>query len=770
MTSPENQAGNMVPIGVRISRYIKYWPLFIISISICLGFAYFYVRSGVPIYTVYAKILITGENTGQNITQSADKSANDKKVDDEIQILKSRTIMEQVVKDLDLSTYYYTVDELKMTDLYTGSPVKLTMIKATQPIGGQYLDIIVKDKNTFILKQSHSLSTFNFNRPLRSDFGTWKLQPTSNLENYVGQTIRIMLYDYHGITDGYLSSFNAYLIADQSSIVELSIRETIPQRGADVINRAIKVYNLASIENKNKINQSTLNFLNDRLDSITSELNVVEKRVENYKSSRGITDLSSESSKFLENVKATDSKLNELDVQLLVLKNLERYINSPNNDGKVPATTGITDGPLVALVDHLQKLEADKDRLLANTPEKNPIFIPLNREIASTKSGIRENIRGVRSSLMATRNQFRKYNSGFESSIKKLPGQEREFITIKRQQSIKEELYMYLLQKREEAGVNNASKLLDSRIIDEAHFGAPAMHNSNFTYAMAFIFGLVFPAGLLFAKESLNNKITHVFEIEDAVYAPVLGELAMQKKPAVVSVLDGSRTMIAEQFRTLRTKLHRLNGKHECGKITLLTSGMPGEGKSLISRNLGAVMAAAGRKTIILDVDLRKPQLAQAFNLSNDTGLGNYLQGEASMNSIIQPSQVHPNLFIIGSGSEVVNPSELLESPATEILLEWLKLNYDEIIIDTPPIQLVTDALILTRFCDTNLYVVRQDFTIKSQLKFINELSEDENIKNLHIIFNGASSGGSYGYNNKYAYRYYTSEKEQSRFSLLKRN
>ena len=770
MTLQETQGGNMVPIGFRISRYVKYWPLFIASIAICLGCAYFYVRSGVPIYTVYAKILITGENTGQNITQGADKSANDKKVDDEIQILKSRTIMEQVVQDLRLSTYYYTVDELKMTDLYSSSPVKLTMIKATQPLGGQYLDIIVKDKNTFILKQSNSLSTFNFNHPLKSEFGTWKIEPTNNLENYVGQNIRIMLYDYHSITDNYLSSFNAYLIADQSSIVELSIRETVPQRGADVINRAIKVYNLASIQNKNKINQSTLNFLNDRLDSITSELNVVEKRVENYKSSRGITDLSSESSKFLENVKVTDSKLNELDVQILVLKNLERYINSPSNDDKVPATTGISDGPLLALVDRLQKLQSDKDRLLANTPERNPIFIPLNRELASTKSAIRENIRGVRNSLMATRNQFKKYNSGFESSIKRLPGQEREFITIKRQQSIKEELYMYLLQKREEAGVNNASKLLDSRVIDEAHFGAPEMHNSNFTYALAFIFGLVFPAGLLFAKESLNNKITHVFEIEDAVYAPVLGELAMQKAPPVVSVLDGNRTMIAEQFRTLRTKLHRLNGKHEGGKITLLTSGMPGEGKSLISRNLGAVMAAAGRKTIIVDVDLRKPQLAQAFNLPNDLGLGNYLQGQASMDSIIQRSQVHPNLFIIGSGSEVVNPSELLESPAIEILLEWLKINYDEIILDTPPIQLVTDALILTKFCDTNLYVVRQDFTLKSQFKFINELAEDENIKNLQVIFNAASSGGTYGYNNKYAYRYYTREKKQTRFSLLRKN
>jgi tyrosine-protein kinase Etk/Wzc len=769
MTIQENQLANTVPVGMRVARYLRFWPLFLISILICVGMGYFFVRSGVAVYTVHAKILITGENTGQDIKQEANKSINDKKVDDEIEILRSRTIMSQVVRDLELGTRYYSVDDLKTTDLYTSSPIKITVLKATQPIAGQYIDIVIKDKHTFILKQSHTMSTFGFGKQLKSDIGIWKVDPTENLESYVGQTIRITLDDPENITDQFLSTFNAYLTADQSSIVEISIKETIPQRGVDVINRAIKVYNLASIEYKNKINRSTLKFLNDRLDSITSELNVVERRVELYKSSRGITDLSSESTLFLDNVKSTDSKLNEMEVQLLVLKEIEKYINSPGNAGKVPATTGISDPALLSMVDQLLKLESEKDKLLANTPEKNPIFIPINREINTTKASIRENIKGIQRTLLATRNQLRKYNSGFESSIKKLPGQEREFITIKRQQSIKEELYMYLLQKREEAGVNNASKLLDSRIIDQAHYGAPETHNGNFTYALAFIFGLIFPAGVLFAKDALNNKVTNIFEIEDALSAPVLGELAYQKDQPVISIVDGSRSMFSEQFRTLRTKLYHLNGKSEGGKITLVTSGMPGEGKSMISRNLGAVMAVAGRKTVIVDMDLRKPQIAQAFGLPSEIGLGNYLCGQTSIEQIIQPSLVHPQLFIISSGSAVNNPSELLESSAIESLFDWLRLHFDEIILDTPPIQLVTDAMILSKFCDTNLYVVRQDYTLKSQFKFINELSEDENIKNFHVIFNGVSTGSGYAYNRKYAYKYYTQEKPKPRYSLLRR-
>jgi tyrosine-protein kinase Etk/Wzc len=763
-------SANSIPLTTKIMRYLRYWPAFLLSVSVSVGLAYFFVKAGVPVYTIYAKILINNENTGQDIKQESAQSGNTKKVDDEIEILKSRTIMEQVVKDLQLWTHYYSIENLKARDLYTSSPVKFTLVEANQGLAGQVIELVIKNRDTFMLKQAHSISTFPFGRNIKSAVGVWKLEPSKNLEKFLGQTIRISLDNPEGVTEGCLSTFNAYLTAGQSSIVEMSIKETVPERGADIINRTIKAYNLASTAYKNKINHSTLNFLNDRLDSITSELNVVEKRVEHYKSSRGITDLSSESSLYLDNVKANDSKLNDVDVQLLVLNEIQAYINSPNNEGKVPATTGITDQALLSMVDQLLKLEGQKDKLLASVPERNPIFIPLNRQINSTKNAIRENIKGIKRVYLATRTQLNKYNARFESSIKKLPGQEREFITIKRQQSIKEELYIYLLQKREEAGVTNASKLLDSRVIDEAHFGAPQVHNGNFAYALSLIFGMVFPAGLLFIKDSLNNKVSDLYEIEDGVAAPILGELTFQKSQPSIAILDGSRSMFAEQFRTIRTKLHHLNGKSGEGKITLLTSGMPGEGKSMISRNLGAVMAAAGRKTVIIDADLRKPQLAQAFNLPNEIGISNYLNGTSFIEDIIQPSMVHPQLFVVGTGSETSNPAELLERPALKDLLDWLRIYFDEIILDTPPIQLVTDALILAPFADTSLYVLRQDYTYKSQFKFINQLVREDKLKNLHLVFNGVSSGPGHGYANKYAYQYYSEDKPKRRISFMKGN
>jgi len=751
----------------KVKSYLRYWPFFLLSIGVCLYFGYTFVRSAIPLYTVYAKMLIVNESNGQNLKQINQQSENTKKVEDELEILRSRTIMDQVVSELKLWTSYHGVEELKKTDLYKNSPIIFSLLKPVAKLGGQNFIVTIKDEHSFELKQPNSVGTFRFNTPLKSSLGTWKLNITDHIKDYVGKTIIVEIEDPAYVTGWYLSTFDAHLLSEQSSVAQLSIKETVPERGAEVISNIIRAYNLATTAYKNKINQSTLSFLNDRLDSITAELNHVEQRVEKYKSSRGITDLSAESNLYLENVKGNDSRLNEVNLQLQVINEVQKYINSAGSDGNAPSINGISDSGLAALIDQLIKLEAEKDRLLATTPAINPIFVPLNRQIKTTKDLIRENIKGIKRSYVATRTQLQKYNNRFESSIKKLPGQEREFITIKRQQNIKEELYIYLLQKREEAGMENASKQLDSRLIDEAHFGAPETRNANFTYALAIAFGLAFPAGIIFAKDALNNKITSVKDVETMVGVPILGELSYQKTQPTILIAQGSRSMISEQFRTLRTKLSHINGRSGNGKVTLLTSGLPGEGKSMISRNLAAVMAAAGRKTVLIDGDLRKPQLANLLNVSNEIGLSDYLNGNAFKEQIVQVSNIHPQLFIITAGTDTNNPSELFEKPAMAELFDWLRLYFDEIIVDTPPIQLVTDALVLTTYADSNLYVLRQNYTYKSQIKFINQMAWDGTFRNLHIVFNCASTSGVYNYPHKYARHYYESEPRKFRLPFM---
>ena len=758
---------NAVNVMGIFRRYLTFWPYFLVSISICVLASYIFLNSEMPVYTVRAKILINDENIGPAVKMEGQQLLATKKVMDEIEIIKSRSIMEKVVKDLGLAISYYGVSDFKPIDIYSSTPVKLIITEKRNDQSSQFLEIVIRDKTSFSLRQANSETVHHFGETLKSSWGSWKLNATENISSYLGQTIQIYTEDANAITDSYLSSFNAIMQAEQSAIVQLSFQETVPERGEDVINGVIEAYNMASIDYKNKVNQSTLDFLNDRLNAITTELNNIEKRIENYKSSRGITNLSAESQVYLDNVKNNDSRLNEVNVQLEIINEIQKYINSPVSNGNAPAITGISDPGLVSLIDQLIRLETQRERLLSNTPEKNPLFIPINRQISITKNAIRENIKGIKRSLQATRNQLWGFNKNFENSIKKLPGQEREYINIKRQQSIKEELYIFLLQKREEAGMNNASKLLDSRIVDHAHFGLPETHNANFTYTLALVFGIAVPAGAIFARQLLNNKVNTASEIEASVQVPMIGELSYQKSmPAMLDSTD-ARTLMAEQFRTLRTRLSHVNGRNGYGKVTMLTSGIPGEGKSMICRNLGAVMAAAGRKTVILDADLRKPQLAGSLRLNDHLGLSDYLDGSAFKEQIVQPSNFHPNLFVISAGSNNENPSEKLEKPAMEDLIAWLRQYFDEILVDTPPVELVTDALILSKYSDSTLFILRQNYTHKSQLSSINKLTYSGSLNNLYVVFNGVTSGEGLAYSKKYGAQYYAGDHKRVKLSVL---
>lgn len=743
----------------KLFMYLYYWPYFLVSVCICLCGAYFYVRSSVPVYTVTAKLLIKSEKNDIAKGKNESSSANSETViENEIEILKSRSLMQQVVKNLQLWVQYSRVGKLNSEDLYGFAPVKFVLIRPANSFMGQSIEIYIKDRNTFVLSQPKSKGVFPFTKELKSAFGAWKLEPTESLEAYIGSTIQITLTHPAYVADGLRNRIDAYISNSQASIVDLAIKENVPQRGVDVLNNLISVYDQAAIEDKNAATASTLRFIDERLSTVSNELNGFEKKVESYKSSRGLTDISSDSKVFLENVKDNDGRLNELKVQFQVFDQIQRYVQSNGGIGSAPATIGISDPNLVSLVNKLISLQLEKDKLLATTPELNPVFIPLNNQIASVKRTILENIASIKRSLSGTQYQLEGFNNKLEASIKQVPGQEREFISIKRQQSIKEELYIYLLQKREEAVVNHASKLNGSRIIEEAFYGAPVTRNTTYTYALSFILGLLIPGGIIFGKDLLNNRITSSKEIENLIHIPILGELAQQESPTPLIVLDGSRNIIAEQFRILRTNLNYTKGKRQNGNVTLLTSGMPGEGKSFVTRNLGAAFAATGKRSVILELDFRNPSISKYYNLPGEKGISSYLNGEAFIDEIVQPSNVHPDLYVIPTGAIPKNPSELLERPEIDVLFNWLSANFDEILIDTPPVKLVADAMILSRFSNSVLYIMRQSYTYKSDLIYLKQLYQRQKFNNLHVVLNGVSTSGKYGYKGSYNYGYYTKE------------
>ncbi|MGN6637630.1 MAG: GumC family protein, partial [Mucilaginibacter sp.] len=676
-----------------------------------------------------------------------DLANSSKLAENETEVLKSRNLVNKVVSDLQLWVTYQQPDGfLRKKDLYKVSPVAFKLLKQKDTVGGQVFKVIIKDDKSFYLKKSNGqLAEFPFNTPLVNSFGTWELKPTSNFKDYIGTEIRVVLNNPNKVAADYQKNIDADLVNKLAPTIELGLKDEVAQRGKDVLNDLIKEYNANNIRQKNLLTQKTLDFIDNRIRSVAGELSRSENNVEGYKSSNGLTNISSQSEAYLQNTQVNDNKLNDINTQLASIRGIEEYVNSPN-DQTAPSVLGINDDGLKSLISRLSTLEQQREQTLANTPEDNPIFDPINRQIRVLKDAIKENVRNVKSSLLAQRRIIESSNSNYQASIRNLPVQERQLDDKTRQQTIKESLYNYLLQKKEEIALNYAAIVPDAIIVDYAYVGTLQSQKMPI-YGVAFLLGLLFPTGLIYARNSLSNRITTRKEITDATGIPVLGELSHKLNGSPIISPDSGNVAIGEEFRDLRTNLHFLQENTDKGYVTLVTSSIASEGKSFVSTNLGIVMAASGKKTIILEIDLRRPKISETFGLSQaNPGISTYLIEQIPLKEVIQSSNVHPNLDIIGSGPIPAFPSELLGLDKLDQLINQLRQNYDNIILDTPPINLVTDAKILSRVSDITLYVIRQSFTFKSLLPFIKSLNDDQHFNNMKIVFNNVDKG-KYGYN-----------------------
>lgn len=757
----ENGSGNF---GETVSRYLYYWPLFLVCIISSLAVAYVYLHYAKPEYIVKAKLLIKAEKSSPNSESSLNEIIKPyqtgKSVEDEIEILKSRSVIQQVVKDLELWTNYEEKGKIVSEDLYGQSPIRFILVRKDQDFESKSFLINILNENTFSLEDAEgNVNQFNFSDQLRNKFGAWRLEKTARFDDYIGKTINIRIKDPEIATDQLLGRIQAAEVNKNASVVELSIQENVLKRGKDILNQLIVQYNIASEKEKERVAGTALKFIDERLASLTGELNSVEKDVEGFRSSRGLTDISSESKVYLDNVRVNDAHLNEVDVKLNVIRGIERYVNSPDNaNTSAPSTIGIEDPALTSWVSKLIDLQLQYQQLMGTLPEKNPAFDPIRQQIASTKEAIKQNISNIKGSLLSTRRQLESFNSGFQGSIRSLPRDERQLVSIKRQQSIKENLYLYLLQKREEAALSHASTLALSQTVDSAYLDT---YKKPLTYSLALFIGILLPATILFGRQLLNNKILSTEQIE-RTGVPVTAELVYEYSKSPIVVHNKSRFAIGEQFRSLRTNLLYLHEKKKSGRVTLVTSSIAGEGKSFVASNLGVALAASGRKTVILELDLRKPKIAMNFNIAEGPGLSDFLNGLASIDQITRPSALHPNLSIIGTGALPENPSELLEQIEIDELVEWLRSEYDDVILDTPPIFLVTDAMIISRVADASLYVVRQNFSYRKHLGFIRKMYKEHKLPRMQIVFNAIQKRGEY----KYGYEYYTAINTPKKHSL----
>ncbi len=775
-TSLASEAAEPFNLRHILSKYLFHWPIFFVGIFGCLSLAFLFLRYAQPVYSVESTLLIKDNKNsklppGGDLLSELDLFGGTKVVDNEIEILKSKTLMRNVVDRLNLSISLKTEGRLKNLDLYSGDFLNIDIVQLNRGWYGKKFDLSFPTTSTYqvIDNESGAKVSGKLDQLQKTALGVYKISKNENFAKLAKAPITITINDPEFVVNDILNKLSILVTSKQSAVLKISLQTAVPERGQDVLNTLIQVYNEAALADKNKTTANTIEFIDQRLKLITGELTDVERDVETFKSSRGLTDLSNDAKLFLESVRVNDEKLNEVNLKISVIRDIERFVNSNTSGEKAPSTLGIDDPVLLAQINKLGELQLIRDNLLATTTPLNPVLAPVNQQLETTRASIRSSISNIYKALRISQVDLQKYDAHFQESIKKVPGQERQLISIKRQQTIKESLYLYLLQKKEEAALSYASAIADSRTVDPAFYSKiPVKPKGAFIYLASLLAGLILPIGYIYLKDILNVKIQNREDILTTTTAPIVGEIFFNEEAQAIVVNESSRTAVAEQFRSIRTNMQFLHGKQTdgVGRVTLFTSGMSGEGKTFVASNIAAALAISGRRTVLLELDLRKPKVSKYLNLLNIVGLSNFFIGAAKIDQILQLTNISPNLYVIGSGPLPPNPSELLVRPDVESLMTYLKANFDDILIDTPPIGLVTDAQILSRFADVTFYILRQGISFKEQVKNIEYLYKGDKFKNLNIILNGVRLDGQHGYGYGYGYGYYSDDLSNKSFQL----
>lgn len=757
-------------------KYLRHGAWFVVAMAVALTTAFFYLRYSTPIYKVSATLLIKDEKRGtansNDILKELNLGAVSKLVENEIEVLKSRAIMEKVVDALNLTVSYYQEGRVKDTEVFYEAPVKVIPEKLTPLAFQTYLFIQPVDAQHFELldEKENSLGTYVYSSGIKSPYGRLRVL-RSNHPDRLDKRTRIQFSNKESLIAGLIGGLQVELINQRSSVLNLSMENALPDKGKAILAKLLEEYSFTALSDKNLEATNTLNFIETRLKLVTSELGSVEQDVEQYRTSRGITDLSTESSLFLEKAKENDGKLNEVDIQLKVLDGVERYLKSNISSSVAPATLMVSDPVLTGYLSQLADLELQYEKTARTAQPGNPFLETINKQVSNIRQAISDNVSNQKNSLLITKKSLLGLNDRLEGAISSIPRKEREYVEIKRQAGIKENLYLLLLQKREETALAYASTVTDSRVVDQPFAsGEPIKPQRRNIWLAALLAGLLVPVGAIALKDALTYTVQSKKEIEDKTGLSVFGEIG-RKENGESNIIDGqSRSFLSEQIRMIRSNLQYLftqQGTETGGKVLLFTSSTGGEGKSFVTTNIGASLALLNKRVIILGLDLRKPKIHEYLNVPSAKGLSTYLIGKATIGDILQATTL-PNVYVLPSGPIPPNPSELIANGRLEILITKLRQEFDFVLLDTPPLGLVTDATLMAPLTDVTFYIIRHESTPKQYLQNIQELKKRGTLGSIQLIFNAVNYknspdygyGYSYGYGYGYGKGYYGEEKK----------
>jgi tyrosine-protein kinase Etk/Wzc len=751
------------------SKYLPYWPLILFSMLLAVAIAYGYLKYATPIYEANATLIIKDEKKGNEeskLMESLDQISAKKIVENEIEVLQSRRLMTDVVKRLGLYAPILEDKGLKTVSAYYSSPVSIL---------SPYPDSLIHSKKDIKLDIDSSKNEVILNDKLRYPIDTIVATPYGKLKFIANKNYELPEKP-HGqfyfnlnrprmVAGGFLGSLKAESSGKLSSIIDLTYRDEIPERAESILNQLIASYRRSEMEEKDALAKNTLAFVEDRLGIVSHDLDSIEKKVQQYKSGRNAVDISTQGQLFLQNVSANDQKLSEVNMQLSVLNQVEKFVASKDNTNGaiVPSTLGISDPMLSQLLDKLYSSELEYNQLKKTVGENNPKLVAVSDRINKIRPNILDNIQSQKQSLIASKENLFSTNNAYNSMLQSVPQKERQLLDISREQQIKSDIYSFLLQKREESELAYASTVSNNRVVDDAQASPdPVSPKKMLIYLVAIVLFLGLSFAIITIRESFTGKVLYRNELEARTTIPIIGEVAFDKSKSPIVIEAGRRSLVAEEFRKLRISLSFLGIDANHKKI-LVTSSISGEGKSFIAANLAVSLALTGKKVALVDMDLNNPTLSKILNIPPDQGVTEFLTGEKDPEEIIKVIEEHKNLFFIPSGSLPENPSELLSNGKVKELIDYLEGIFDMVIIDTSPLVLVTDGYILTGLCDATLYVVRHKYTPKMLIKRIDENNHINPINNPAIIFNGVKSRGFFKNNYGYGYDYVYGNKERAR-------
>ncbi|MDD3320455.1 MAG: polysaccharide biosynthesis tyrosine autokinase [Paludibacter sp.] len=760
------------PINWReiFDKIIYHWKWFVLSAVTAMIFGAIYGRMQNDVYEVKSSLLIidqskSGQMNEMSLLKQLDAAglgssrSSYTMINNEEQVLKSTALMKRVVDRLELYTSYSTRKFLRTENLYTASPiyVKLDSLSLYKLKSGVSLTV-TPEKGQLIVEGSYNDVDFTNNI---SKLPATVKTPAGNItfelragETFPEEEVMVNINNPLKVAKSIVNNMLTTEVAKLVDIIDLTVQTNNIQNGQDILNTLVDIYNQDASEQNNQSAINTAQFIDTRLKLLTTELSNVELSMENYKQANKLTDINADAEMYLSKNSIYDQQQIQGEIQQHLIKYVEDFIHDPSNKSALIPNLGLQDVGLAAVIERYNELMMTRDRIAQGSSAENPALKSLNQEISMTLKAIQTGIVTGRKGLQVSNNDIKNQNQLMQSKIKDIPRQEREYIEIKRQQQVKESLYLFMLQKREEASLNIAVSVPKGRVLnapDDATLTGP---HRKIILLIFLLIGLLIPGIIIYILELLNTSIHSRADVEKLSDIPIITELETNKTDDMIINYTSNASSNSELFRLMRTKL-QFTLDHPTEKVILVTSTMSGEGKTFISINLSIMLSLTDKKVILLGMDLRNPQLSKHFGITAKDGISAYLSGQTTdFKSLISKPSAFPTLHILPTGVIPPNPTELIMKERFDEIITELRKEYDYIVIDSAPVGAVSDSYLIDRVSDLTLYVCRAGVTDKRNIEFVNRIQEEKSLKRIFFVVNDVNfeSGRYYAYHSHYGY------------------